>query len=575
MVKLEKIVNNLPEISLYSKSRMASMQRQYKRSNLNLKLGSLITALLLATIILSAIVFFMTDLFFSDLLFSIGITLIVFSAGLLTIQKMPSLCAKRYATKVEADLPAALRSISLHLQINLPFEKALDHISRSDYSCKEPFLNIVHSINSGGSIPKSLSDSALSIDSIHYARAMQTLSQIYETGQRPDALDSLSDDLINQQQIELKLHSSRAALFSLVFVAISCLIPAFFLILTVAAGPILKFDVDGYSIGSFYILILPAFIIFTLFSMLLFSPTLKNNIDQERLLFMIRNDMRKKRLPVIFETRLVLYSLILASVTYLLSSILFSQYAALISLIIASVPFLYHSYFESIIHSKISSLESELPTVLMMGASTEHFSLEKMLQTGAKSSSVLLAEQCKESLGQIKAGTDPQTVLKNWMQRTPSLVLRRSLVLLSIGYSTGSKMHKALRISANDLLSSFTLIRERSSLLSIQRYTILAAAAILVPAILAVSLDFSSQIASINLDMDSGLMDDDGMRMPMFDSSKTGILIDAAKSSIPLYLILNSILASFYISISQGERQRFFYYSLLIAIVSQGVWLIL
>jgi hypothetical protein len=66
----------------------------------------------------------------------------------------------------------------------------------------------------------------------------------------------------------------------------------------------------------------------------------------------------------------------------------------------------------------------------------------------------------------------------------PSQLAERAFALLIVAYQSGADMHFALRETAQDIASFFALLRERSASLALQRYTILASSAILVPLIL-------------------------------------------------------------------------------------------
>lgn len=512
-----KIFETLPFFSLYN-SKLDSLQKVWLQTNQKISLKASLNLLFLANVLTCAFLFLFSFAIFLDFLFSFGISLICFSLFLLLGFSLPKILADKYATQVESDLHLALRSISLYLSIKWPFEKIISEISKSNY-CSSPLFSIAkNSLESGRSIPDSLAHCAKLTNSILFSRAIQSIISVYEKGSGEQSLEYLSDELVQRGIANVRLQSSKTALFGLLFVAVASLFPAFFLILNVAAGPFLGFETTEFTIWFFYIILLPLAIAILLFAMFTISPSLQLSISQKRL-----------------------------------------------DLQLAKKPFYIRPLYESKLIGEIKSLESELPTILLSGASAQKLSIEQMLISGEKSSSTLLSSECSQILSQIKAGGDPKAVLQSWADSTPSLVFERAISLILVGYSTGASMHNAFSSAASDLMSSFNLIRERSALLSMQNYTLIAACSLLVPAILSVSLSFSSQISEI-----SSVGQIEGL-----SSIDSASLISAARGAIPIYLVLNSILCSLFVTTTLGARHKFLGYALSLSVLSFVVWFLL
>jgi len=238
------------------------------------------------------------------------------------------------------------------------------------------------------------------------------------------------------------------------------------------------------------------------------------------------------------------------------------QQSLFFGLLFGSIPFLIHSFYESEILAQISEMEEQLSSMLLAGAAEKKFSLEKMLIDSSNSPSKLLSVESKYALNQIKAGANPIDVLKKWQESTPSLLLIRALKLVLIGYVSGGNMQKALRSAAEDILISFNLARERSALISLQTYTLLAAGAILVPIILSISISFADQLINLSIPSEFNL----------FSKASQNQLIESTKIAIPVYLFINSALVGFAVSSFQNAKQKFIFYFILIAIVSELIW---
>ncbi len=544
----------------------------------------------------------------SDPVFSAGVSLILFSALLLSGFQLPAILSSRFASSVESDLPMALRAMSLHLKIKLPFEKALSHAATGGYASSPLWAEALHAIHSGQSVPQALSHVSEHINSLPFLRAAQALSIAYEEGGSPETLDALADELTAQQMAQLRVHSSRAGLVSLLLIASSCLLPAFFLILTVTAGPLLDFHPDAWSIGLFYIVILPGLNLLVLGAMIFSAPSMSGSWRPARLREEVAARLRSRGWPVPSFRSLVGLSIIIGLFALVPALLLGAPPLLLtLSLALAILPLLAYTLLEGQVYSDLASAEAELPHLLLSGASIHRFSLDKMLEQARRSPSPSLARWAGESLRLLQAGANPVSVLSDWSERTPSILISRALRLLQVGYQTGGNLSKALRETAGDLLSSFTLVRERAALLSVQRYTLLAAAGLLVPAILGLSLAFSVQVQSIGLPMGAAAGINDTLSTssapgyaPSSDSSSglppaspsssqpaisssplpfgTGSspsVLHAAALAISIYLLINALLTAFFLAISQGARERFVPYAALLVLLSQAVWLLL
>ncbi|MFH0927397.1 MAG: type II secretion system F family protein [Candidatus Micrarchaeota archaeon] len=518
---MRRSIETLPFSSLYS-SKLPSLEKQWLCANQKLSLKAALNLLFISNILASILLFLFSLAVFSDMLLSLAILLISFASFLLLGFRLPKFLADKYAREVEDDLHLALRAFSLYLSIKWPYEKIIPQIANSNYSCSPLFAKASQALASGKSVQQSLVYASGFCSSTSFARSMQTLCSIYEKGFGENSLDYLAQELVQKGVSEVRAQSSKSAIFGLAFVAAASLFPAFFLILNVAAGPFLGFSTSAYTIWLFYIILLPALIFAVLFAMLTLTPSLSAAVRQKQLDLQVSSMCKNK-----------------------------------------PAAFLMRPYYESKILSDIKSSEEELAPMLLAGASSKNFSVEQMLEAGAKSPSKPFSKECSQILHQIKAGANPQSALLKWGEQTPSLLLSRSISLILVGYSTGASLHKALEAAAADLLSSFNLVRERASLLALQNYTLILASTFLVPSILFVSLSFSTQISELS--PSSGLIESAVSYNPQE-------LISAAQGAIPIYLILNCTLAAFFISTTTGARHKFLSYAAGLCMLSEIVW---
>lgn len=591
-------VEPLPFHLLYTQPRRAALEDDWKKAHTRIPLSAALNALILASAFLSAFALFLVFSLTSDILASIGWAFLLFALSLLSGFYLPRRLAAKYASEVEGDLPMCLRAIALHLKIKLPFEQALAHAASGNYASSPLWRDALAAVESGESVPHALSTVAASVPSLPFSRAIHQLTVLYEEGGAPDALLSLADELTSQQLAALRLHASRAALVGLVFTASSSLLPAFFLIMAVAAGPLLDFHTDILTIWLFYCLALPLINLVVLGALLISAPTLSGSWKPARLREQTLLSWRAMNLPEPTSPRLLLWTLVFSLTGLILTAFVgLPSILLLLSISVGLLPLLLYSLLEGRILADTARMETELPNLLLSGSSSGRFSLEKMLEQSVRSPSAPLAQAAGESLRQLRAGANPVTVLHEWASHTPSVLVERTLGLLSIGYRTGGNLQKALRATAEDLLSSFSLMRERASMLSMQAYTLMAASGILVPAILAITLAFALQISQIHVGAAGAASPDaassaassigadaassvsssasTAASSPLGLSVASPQLLAAAAGAARTYLLLNAILTAYILSMMQGARERFVPYAAMLALASQAVWMVL
>ncbi|VVB57594.1 Type II secretion system (T2SS), protein F [uncultured archaeon] len=561
--------------SLYSGERRARMEQDWARAHLPFSLATLLNATVLGGLILGLVVLLFSGLIFGDWTTSILLFCTLFALFLAAGFYLPLLMAQRFARSAESDLPLALRSLALYLSIKMPMEKALARLSQEDYASAPLWRMMSHSIEGGESVPRAIAQAASSVSSMPFSRAAGALITYYEEGGGPEPLVSLAEELGTRQLSSLREEAAKAGVGGLLFVAISSVLPAFALVLMVAAGPLLDLPADPTSIWLLFALLLPIADGLVLLALLAGAPGLGGTWRPGPLAEAVSQRLAARGLSGFGWKQALLAALLIGLVAFLFSQLLpLSGLTLRLGLILALSPLLFIALIEGDVLAQVSSLEAELPSLLLGAASTGRFSIERLLEQSQNLPAGPLREQARAASRQIKAGGNPLTVLNEWAAHTPSVMLSRALTLLAVGWRAGGSMSKPLRALANDALSSGALVRERAAQMATQRYTLWAAGALLVPAILAVSLSFSAQVASM------GTLSLSGAGLGAASSGASGAFsplqsVQAAEAAVPVYLVLNSLLVGLYLALSSGARERFIPYAAAILICSQLVWMVL
>ena len=236
------------------------------------------------------------------------------------------------------------------------------------------------------------------------------------------------------------------------------------------------------------------------------------------------------------------FAITLAAVSLLLACILLAMGNTLLAFLsICTGPAIYSlaAYFSE---AEMRRAELLLPDALYTAASTHKLlSAEKMLSLLAKGGFGRVSEAFALALARQKAGDSFQTSMAAAARHCPTPLAIRAFSLIVVAYETGADMYSALRECAQDVVSFFALLRERSALLSIQRYTVLASSALLVPIILGTVVFLAPTLSGASVagsaQADAGL-------------------ISTLASACQIYLVLNAALSALLLALSESNPVR-------------------
>lgn len=181
--------------------------------------------------------------------YAVGIVLFTFSVSYLLCSRYPSKKKKSIACGIEKDVPIALRTIALELSIGIPFEKCLEDIASSNYGLLSPdFKKVVNEIKSGASIPEALEQFAERTDSVLVKKSVSQLINVYQKGGKKKAaftLKKIADEENSVMRTRLKEYNGKLMLYSLIFIACSAIIPAFFQVFVIIGSSFLSMPITA------------------------------------------------------------------------------------------------------------------------------------------------------------------------------------------------------------------------------------------------------------------------------------------------------------------------------------------
>ncbi|MBN1940754.1 MAG: hypothetical protein JW772_01075 [Candidatus Diapherotrites archaeon] len=203
-------------------------------------------------------------------LFGLASGCTAFLAALAAKQLLPFLKEKKRIAFIERDLPFALMSISIDLGLNIAFEKAILNIAESNLKISKEFKRILLDAKKKGmSIPSSLIAFSERTKSTLVKRVVLQLNSIYiygarEASQSSEAVRRLALEIFSAQKAESTAFSGKLVVFSLMFIAVSAVIPAFFQSFIIVGSMVLQLELTAAQIFFAIAILFPALDIFVL-----------------------------------------------------------------------------------------------------------------------------------------------------------------------------------------------------------------------------------------------------------------------------------------------------------------------
>lgn len=175
--------------------------------------------------------------------------------------------------------------------------------------------------------------------------------------------------------------------------------------------------------------------------------------------------------------------------------------------------------------------------------------LEKIIKQLGKEKN-LLGREFRKAFSEIQKGCSVENALNNISKRNSSNIIKKMIELFKLSYFSKAKMNAFFKEAAEDIMQMQAIIEEKNATVIIQKYTLILAGAILVPAVLGLlsgmigSLDFSI-INSLELGTS-------------FSERKR--IVESALIGTQIYIAEYAIIASIFLGQQEGKPKKAFIY---------------
>jgi hypothetical protein len=220
------------------------------------------------------------------------------------------------------------------------------------------------------------------------------------------------------------------------------------------------------------------------------------------------------------------------------------------------LPFALNYLFQDIKFEKRKLAKEKLLPDLLLEASVfcDETSLIGTIKRLAKQDFPLLREDFERAAAEISNGASAEEALERMKALNKSEAYSRVVGLLLQGYHSGAGMSKIFKETAEDLLETHAILRERQAVMLVNKYTLILASGIIVPAIIGLIVGL---VSGLNFDsmgeLSLGLSIETRKKMLSFATLGTTI-----------YLGEYALLSSFFLALQEGNKKQFWVYALIL-----------
>lgn len=185
-----------------------------------------------------------------DIINAVCIGLITLGITYYTILIYPYLVRKTMISSIESELPYFLIDLDIKLGLGIPIHDAIESSAKEYKELNNIFQKVLHQNKIGIPFYKIFLKLSSQYESEDLKRAFNQIIVAYESGynDRQGPLLDLAEEILNKQKTQIKLYNSKLAMISLLFIAITALIPSLFLIFVTIGSSIIDIGLSSSQV---------------------------------------------------------------------------------------------------------------------------------------------------------------------------------------------------------------------------------------------------------------------------------------------------------------------------------------
>ncbi|MFA6269501.1 MAG: hypothetical protein WC652_06805, partial [archaeon] len=163
---------------------------------------------------------------------------------------------------------------------------------------------------------------------------------------------------------------------------------------------------------------------------------------------------------------------------------------------------------------------------------------------------------------EINNGASAEEALTHLKELNQSATYSRVIDLFLQGYKSGAKISELLKETAEDLLETKAIIKERQAVMLVTKYTLLLASGLIVPAILGSIIGLVSGLNFDSLgELSFGI-----------SSTERKVLFNSAIGGTTIYLFEYAAISAFFLAQQEGNKKNFWIYGAILTPIAAGIF---
>ncbi|MCX6804393.1 MAG: type II secretion system F family protein [Candidatus Diapherotrites archaeon] len=220
------------------------------------------------------------------------------------------------------------------------------------------------------------------------------------------------------------------------------------------------------------------------------------------------------------------------------------------------IPLTVNYFFHDLLFEKRKRQREELLPEVLLEASLfcDETSAERTIKKISEQDFLYISSDFKLAIKEINNGGSVEGALERIKLLNKSKPYSRVIDLIIQGYKSGAKMSEMMKETVEDLLESKAIISEKQAVMLVSKYTLLASAGLIVPAILGliIGLVLGLNFESIG-ELSLGL-----------SASERKNLFETAVLATTIYVFEYATLAAFFLALQEGNKKNSIIFGLIL-----------